>query len=322
MSELPPALAGALDRALEGVSRKDLATRAARTSATYRAGGGSAEVIQGAADALAYALVRLPATYAANAAVLAEAQRLAPGFTPRRLLDVGSGPGAASWAALETWPSMDAATWLERSAPFLELAHRLAAGTPLARAEALRRDLTADGDWPRAELVTASYALAEIAEARLSAVVDRLWAATKGVLTIVEPGTPAGFQRLLRVRERLVDAGADLLAPCPHARACPLVAPDWCHFSIRLPRRRDHLAVKGAEVPFEDEKFAYLIAARPGIAPAQRRPRVLAPPRVNKGGTALKLCGPEGVEERSIGRRDKVAFAHARRLGWGDAFDP
>jgi ribosomal protein RSM22 (predicted rRNA methylase) len=321
VSELPAALAAALDRALEGVSRKDLAARAARTSAAYRAGGGSAEVIQSAADALAYALVRLPATYAANAAVLAEAQRLAHGFAPRRLLDAGSGPGAASWAAVEAWPSLTRATWLERSGPFLELAHRLAAETPLAMAEPLRLDLTADAAWPTADLVTASYALAEIAEARLPAVLDRLWAATEGLLVIVEPGTPAGFQRLLKVRERLVAAGADLLAPCPHANACPLAAPDWCHFSVRLPRRRDHLAVKGAEVPFEDEKFAYLVAARPGLAPPERSARVLAPPRAGKAGTTFKLCGPAGLEDRAVGRREKAAFARARRLGWGDVFE-
>jgi ribosomal protein RSM22 (predicted rRNA methylase) len=322
--QMPAALRAALQRELEGVSRKDLAVRAGRTSQAYRAGRGSGEVIGGREDALAYALVRLPATYAACAAVFEEARRMAPGFAPERLLDAGVGPGAASWAAAEAWPGLASATWLDASAPFLDLAARLAAEGPraLRAAQVQRADLAAGGTWPRAELVVASYALAELRPQAQGRVVADLWEACTGVLALVEPGTTAGFLRILAARDALIAAGAEILAPCPHAAACPLAAPDWCHFSVRLPRSRDHLAIKGAEVPFEDEKFAYLIAARPGIGGAARSARVLAPPRVSKGATVFKLCGAQGLEARTVARRDKAAHAQARRLGWGDAWPP
>lgn len=318
--ELPGALRAALERELDGVGRKDLAARAQRTSAAYRAGAGSAGVIREEADALAYALARLPATYAACAAVFAEAARMAPAFAPRTLLDAGVGPGAASWAALEVW-DIQRAAWLDESPPFLALARRLAAGTPLAQADARRADLTSAGPWPQADLVCASYALAEITPDRQAAVVGSLWAACDGLLALVEPGTPAGYARLLAAREALIGEGAAILAPCPHAAACPLAAPDWCHFSVRLPRSRDHRLAKGAEVPFEDEKFAYLIAARASVAGAARSPRILAPPRAGKPGIDLKLCTPSGLEQRFVARRDKPAHAVARRLGWGDVLD-
>lgn len=320
---LPPALRAALDRALEGVSRKDLADRAAQTSAAYRAGRASAGVIRGLEDALAYALVRLPATFAACGAAFEAARAAAPDFAPRSLLDAGSGTAAASWAAVGAWPGLASTTWLDSSAPFLDLATRLAAEGPAALRDAqpLKADLAAGGAWPRADLVVASYALAEIAPGRLGAVVDDLWAACQGLMILVEPGTPAGCRRILAARERLVAAGARIAAPCPHDGPCPLVDPDWCHFSVRLPRSRDHLVVKGAEVPFEDEKFAYLAVARPGIAPAPARARVLAPPRASKAGIALKLCTPEGVKARTVGKRDKSAFDRARRAGWGDALE-
>lgn len=67
-SELPQALRAALARELEGVSRKDLAGRAGRTSQAYRAGQGSSGVIRGREDALAYALARTTSRTAAQAA--------------------------------------------------------------------------------------------------------------------------------------------------------------------------------------------------------------------------------------------------------------
>ena len=318
--DLPSALKAALARELDGVGRSGLHQSAQALSATYRAGGTSAAAIRTPQDALAYALARLPATYASCAAVFAEARRVAPGFAPASLLDAGAGPAGGSWAAVESWPGLAEVTWADANAAFLDLARRLAAGGPdaLARARTERLDLTAVAALPSADLVLASYALAEIPRERQAETVTRLWSAASGLLALVEPGTPAGYERLLAARAALVGLGAALLAPCPHAQACPLTAPDWCHFSVRLPRSRDHRLAKGGAAPFEDEKFAYLLAARPHVAGEAAAARVLAQPRAGKPGVELKLCGPDGLETRFVPRRDKAAHAAARRLGWGD----
>src|SRR5437868_15471968 len=97
---LPAELKAALDARLEGVSRSDTATRAAVISKTYRDGGGSG-TISTEADALAYALARMPATYAALTASLNAFCEIRPDFAPQSLLDVGAGPGTAAWAAAE-----------------------------------------------------------------------------------------------------------------------------------------------------------------------------------------------------------------------------
>lgn len=319
--DLPPQLRLAADRLLEGVSRKDLAQRAGAISERYRAGGSSAKVVASQADATAYVLTRLPATYAAGARAFAEAAERAPGFSPASLLDAGAGPGGAGWAALETWPGIASATLLDSNRAFLDMAEALAADAPppLRDAARLRADLTAPGEWPGADLVVASYALAEIPEPAQASVVAALWAAVQGMLILIEPGTPAGYARILAARTGLIEAGAQVLAPCPHHAPCPLLALDWCHFSQRLARSRDHRLAKGAETPFEDEKFIYLAAARPGVAAEPATPRVLAPPRTGKPGAELKLCMPGGEAQlRFVGKRDKAAYAIARRLDWGD----
>jgi ribosomal protein RSM22 (predicted rRNA methylase) len=131
-------------------------------------------------DALAYALARLPATYAACAAVFAEARQRAAGFAPQSLTDAGTGPGGAAWAAAEAWPGIAQVAGLDASAPFLALARRLAAEGPpaLASAELRRAELSGAEPLPAADLVSASYVLAEIPAAAQAGLVDRLWAAS------------------------------------------------------------------------------------------------------------------------------------------------
>lgn len=319
--DLPPALRLAADALLQGVARKGVVERAAAISAQYRAGRSSAGVVGSEADASAYVLTRLPATYAAGVHVLAEAADMAPDFAPSSLLDAGAGPGGAGWAAAETWPGLASATLLDSNRAFLDMAQRLAADGPtvLRDATRMRGDLTAPEAWPAADLVIASYALAEIPEPKQAATVAALWTATQGMLVLIEPGTPAGWTRILVARDRLIAEGAAILAPCAHQAPCPLNPPDWCHFIQRLPRSRDHRLAKGGEVPFEDEKFIYLVAARPHISARPHAARILAPARTGKPGIEFKLCTPQGTAERRfVGRRDKTAHAVARRLDWGD----
>ena len=144
-----------------------------------------------------------------------------------------------------------------------------------------------------------------------------MWSKTRDMLLVVEPGTPAGYRRILELRGRLIARGAHVIAPCPHDGTCPLETPDWCHFVQRLPRSRAHKHLKGAELPFEDEKFSYVALAR---TPAAQRPaRALAQPLVTKAEMRVKLCRPDGrADIATFPRRDKVAYARVRRLGWGD----
>jgi ribosomal protein RSM22 (predicted rRNA methylase) len=159
--------------------------------------------------------------------------------------------------------------------------------------------------------------IGEVGNAEQSALAEQLWARARDTLLIVEPGTPAGYRRVIALRAQLIASGAHVAAPCPHDGACPLAAPDWCHFTQRLPRLRAHMQVKGAELPFEDEKFSYVALTR---TPVERHPaRVLAQPIVSKVEVTAKLCTADGLNIAKLPRRDKSAYARARRWRWGDA---
>lgn len=320
--ELPPRLRQAVESALQGVPLAELSTAAAALSQRYRD-----EVRDGRMHisderlALAYVATRMPATYAAIHASLRAASGLLTDFAPHSLLDVGAGPGTALWAAADLWPGLRSATLLEASPAIRALGERLAAPGSVAqidwRAADLRRGLP---DLPRADLVTLAYVLDEIEPDERTRLVDALWQAAAGLLVIVEPGTTAGWTRILAARAQLLAAGAHVLAPCPHAFACPIALPDWCHFSARVARSRVHRLAKGGEVPWEDEKFIYLAASR---TPAEERAaRVLAPPESASGRVRLKLCQPDGTAtHRLVTRREGDAFRRARRVDWGDVFE-
>lgn len=315
---LPPDLRAALDKKLEGLARDDIAARAAQISKTYRDGGNS-HAIASPVDALAYALVRMPATYAAVSACLNALREARPDFAPQRLLDVGAGPGTASWAAAETFASLQAFMLLDINAALQTLALNLGKENPRLATMTCRRDTGALDEAEAADLVIASYLIGEVSEAERRALAERLWSKTRDTLLVVEPGTPAGYARIIQLRAQLIASGAHVAAPCPHDRACPLVPPDWCHFAQRLPRLRAHIQIKGAELPFEDEKFSYVVLTRaPATEPLSR---VLAPPAINKVEVSAKLCTANGLSVAKVQSRDKTAYAAARRWRWGEAVE-
>jgi len=326
--DLPSDLRAALDKLAHGMSRKAIAARAAEQSQNYRAGGGSRAIVT-ADDALAYAFARMPGTYAAAVAVLDALHETLPDFQPRTLLDVGAGPGTATFAATRSFASIRDARLIDANARLRALALALMAeadGETLrhvadeaAAAQSYRHGnalALLPGAEP-ADLVIASYAAGEIAHGDLARFTQALWGATAGALAVVEPGTPAGYARILRMRGELIAAGAHVAAPCPHARACPLQTPDWCHFARRLPRSRDHLRVKGAEVPFEDEKFSYVVLSRG--TPQAIEARVLAPPKISKIAATAKLCTDGGVVTDIAARRDHDAHRRRKSWRWGDS---
>jgi ribosomal protein RSM22 (predicted rRNA methylase) len=318
---VPEALRAAIEALQVGPGRA-VSRHAAELSAAYRTMQPSRQAVTGAADIAAYLAARMPATYAAVARVLDEALARLPGFSPQTVLDAGAGPGTASWAVGEAFGEIAAFTLLDHNSGFLDIAQSLAAHSgsmALMGAERIRGSLAAPGLGARHfDLVMTSYALTELPDASIVEAALALWDRCDGALIIVEPGRTRDYQRLMAVRQALLGAGAQIVAPCPHADACPLPDGDWCHFSVRLPRSRAHKQAKSASLAYEDEKFSYLILARPGLIVDPVPARVIRQPEVKKFEVALALCTSAGLQDRSILKRDAAGFKLAKKLDWGD----
>jgi len=202
---------------------------------------------------------------------------------------------------------------LDRNPALRDLARKLA--EPLANVEILAGEMT--GKKPKADLIVASYVLAELAEDKADAVAVDLWMSANTALALIEPGTPGGFARIRAARSALIEAGAHVAAPCTHDAACPMSGNDWCHFSQRLPRTRDHMLLKDANVPFEDERYSYVVVTREKVSSGAR---ILAPPLESKPGLTFKLCDEKGLQAQFVASRDKDEYRRVRKKDWGDLF--
>ncbi|MBE8521703.1 rRNA methyltransferase [Amycolatopsis sp. H6(2020)] len=323
MAVLPDDLSSALDDELARHPVARLTQSVDRLSARYRQGdAATSPILSSEADVAAYAGYRMPATYAAVHAVLAEAALRAPGFEPRTQIDVGGGTGAAVWAAADVWPSLAECTVLEQVAGAIGLGKRLAAGSGRAavRGTEWRRGFVDPASpAPDADLVTLSYVLGELPDATRPDVV-RWLAAKAGAVALIEPGTPAGYERIRAARAELIELGLHVVAPCPHDAACPIVpGQDWCHFSARLPRSGLHRRLKAGTLGFEDEKFAYVVAAR--ATPERADARIIRHPKKHKGWVALDLCTEAGLKPGvAVSKKQGPRYRAARDAEWGDGW--
>lgn len=269
----------------------------------------------------AYLGARLPATYAAVSATFGMLPPSRLGAV-RSLLDLGAGPGTATLAAASHCHRLERVLQIDRSPALLALGARVApaaAGistSAITQAVADVARVSGATAWPSADLVVASYVLAELTPLQQGVVVDAALRAARELLVIVEPGTPAGFSRIHAARARCLAAGLAVMAPCSHAAACPMHATgDWCHFAVRVPRSRRHRQLKGGTLGYEDEKFSCLVVDARG-ASAAAGARVLRRPRVDTGQVGLELCTPDRPTRLIVTRRHPD-YRAARKVDWG-----
>lgn len=277
----------ALENEIKGTNIKELEKASETLSARYLGENWSL----GPNEKFAYAICRMPATYA----VL---ERLNLNYGT--ILDLGSGPGTASFV----YPSVT--TCIEQDPAFIKLAKNLGANGLWIQSDFRKAKLTPH------DAVLFSYSLGEVWPIPM----ERFWNAAKEALIIVEPGTPRGYEIILEAREKLISLGGYVVAPCPHNNACPLIRPDWCHFGVTVPRTALHRRLKKGTLGYEEEKFSYLIVTR---KEEEHKARILTHPDKHPGHVKLKLCTEEGLEMRTISRKEGSLYKEIRKKVWGDS---
>ncbi len=244
---------------------------------------------------------------------------------PQTILDCGTGPGTALFAAYAHFGKAVRYTGIEKDHGFIEMAERAVHDLLPDAANSFR---FIDGKAPVAQfsemfdLTMFSYMLSEMPPTKLEPLLQWALARTKGYLVITDAGTPNVYRQLMAARQYIIEQGFTVVAPCPHQSACPLAAPNFCHFPARFTRHAEARRLKGATASAEDEKYCYLIAAAPSRKPdAPSADRVIARPLKRSGHCILDVCARDGKKLRlTITKKHEARYRQARDASWGDEF--
>jgi SAM-dependent methyltransferase len=258
----------------------------------------------------AYLLFYWLISYAQARAVLGELRT-----RPRRVLDLGSGPGPFAFAALDHGASE--VTAADRSKKALALARELAieADEGLFTREwdlkphqgsVLAGRLGSDDKF---DVIGLGHLLNELFgsdERTLERRADLLEEALGklkpgGSVVVIEPALRETSRNLLAVRDLIVARGYAVRAPCFYRGNCPALVKesDWCHaeHSWQPPRLVEEIA-RAAGLHKESLKMSYLVLAPKGESwrepPAGRVFRIVSESLEGKGRQRYIGCGPEG----------------------------
>lgn len=321
---LPHDLIQAIESELAGHDLGALAKAAGELSQDYRAQTvPQKRHISSDERRLAYLLTRLPATYAANWAVFNEINRICEDTAIESMVDLGAGPGTAMWAAREVFTELKTITLVEQDSDLIDTGRRLAQASDngaIRAASWTRQNLKEAGSLKPADLVNLSYVLGELDNSTRRTLLEKAYQLAHRLIVIIEPGSKTGYAHILAAREFFISAGAHIVAPCPHASACPLMADDWCHFSQRVERTSWHRRAKAGTLSYEDEKYSYIVVAKFPIERPQAR--IIRTPIIKMGHLHLDLCTPAGVQRQTLSKKEKEIYKQARKSDWGDPWPP
>jgi ribosomal protein RSM22 (predicted rRNA methylase) len=276
-------------------------------------------------DALAYLGLRVPATYAQIFGALRAVHKLIPSWRPTSLLDIGSGPGTATWAAISQWPELDEITCLDEDKDFILLGKKI-----IKDAEVIRhinwknRDLRSgiEEDENSYDLIIIANVLNELTPKAQENLVGQAFNLCKGLLIIIEPGTPQGSKIVSAVAEKLCKAGI-LLAPYI-ANTFVRDTDYYLHFPQRFirpdfQRRIRQQMRESSEMAsdWEESKYSYVAISK---FPAEKNywARTVGEPEIRKGFLEVPVITIENLTKIKVMKRDKEAFTFAKRLRWGE----
>lgn len=268
-------------------------------------------------EALAYSIMRMPATFCAVTVALKNTLNIANDCNIKKVLDIGAGTGAATWAINEII-NPEEIICLEREEAMQNVGQSLMKyKKEMEKVKWLKADVTNLEFIKDADLIVSSYMINELKEETRKSVIQKILNLNSKIILIIEPGTPEGFKNIKEIQKLALENGAHIVAPCTSQERCKLPANDWCHATVRVERSKIHKILKSADAPYEDEKFSYIAISKENLGTAESR--ILRHPIIETGKITLKLCTNGNIEERVITKKDKEMFKASKKKKCGDS---
>lgn len=313
--DIPEELKNAIEEMLLKNKNNEIIQNAQIISNKYRKNDGKGKrLLTEQNEAISYAVSRMPATYAAvHSAVCQTLENYSEDL--QTLFDIGAGTGAATWA-INDIIDISNIRCFEREQNMMNIGKQLMNNTELSKVQWEQFDILQDDIKERSDIVVTSYMINELPEKEKEIVIRKLWNATNKLLIIIEPGTPAGFDNILKIRKELLKKGGYIVSPCSNQGECKISKGDWCAFYARVFRSSIHKQAKKGELGYEDEKFSYIAFSK--IPVKIDGNRILRHPQIYKGYVNVKLCTKDGIQEKKYSKKDGDIYKRVRKLGAGE----
>lgn len=312
--DIPEELKENIDKLLKENQMHKILEDAQTVSNRYRNNDGKGKkLLTKESEAVSYAISRMPATYAAVSSVLEQTlDNYNEDITS--VIDVGAGTGAVVWAVNDV-ATINAIKCFEREESMINIGKKLMENTDLNDVRWEKFDILQDEIQEKADLVITSYMINELPKGDREKAIEKLWNATNKLLVIIEPGTPAGFANILKIRKNLLKSGGYIVAPCCCLYECPITKDDWCAFYARVARSSVHRHAKNGALGYEDEKFSYIAFSKVPVNNSGER--ILRHPKINSGYVNVKVCSANGIEEKTYSKKDKEIYKKVRKMDAG-----
>ena len=232
-------------------------------------------------------------------------------FTPKRVLDLASGPGAFSFAALRHGSREVVA--IDRNAAALKLAAEVCgrSGYPLTvrNHSLLKFPYPIEGKF---DLIIIGYCLEELFPDTQKGwnIEQKNWIkqllqylSPSGMILFVESSLIHSNHRILAMRDLLVKEGFPVQAPCVWKGECPaLQANSLCYAQRDLEKPYLIKEIqRAAQINLSSLKMTYLILRNPESGwpylPEYPLYRVISPPIETHTGKRFHLCGTDGKKD-------------------------
>lgn len=327
-ANLPEEISAAISDILSQAENKQWMQSAKELHERYttREKGSQESFIHNPSDILAYLGLRVPATYAQIYSALLQVHEMIPAWKPTSLLDIGSGPGTAVWAAKTIWPSITNAACIDRERYFQFLGKEIMqkSGFSLAvqwKVQDVRNSLAKNAA-KKYDVVILANVLNELSETEQEQLLDTAYALCQGVVIVIEPGTPLGFT-ITQTTAKMFAEKSNLIAP--YIQNSFVENNDyWLHFSQRFIRpefqryiRQKMRASSLMASDWEEAKYTYAAISK---IPAEETiwGRCIGPVAKQKGFLEIPILTEKEVMPVKVLKRHKKEYTFAKNLAWGD----
>ena len=286
-------------------------TREKLTNKYKQETGQNKALVENKTDSSLYAISRMPATYSVIYSLVETLAKQGLIENVETVLDVGSGTGAGYFALKELDEDLGI-TLVERDRNMIEIFKTLTEN----RVDVEKADASSFVFEDKADLVLTSYVLSEMTEQVRNQTFDNLAKSSNKYVLVIDTGTPNTYNEMMKLKDYATKKGLRVVAPCM-ATKCPL-KDDYCQFYARVERSSLHKLAKGGTLPYEDEKYFYLLFAKDEVSVEGER--VIRRPVIKENNVSLVLCTKEGVKNKTCTKKDKDEFKRAKKIKINELF--